>query len=161
MKGYLTIVLAAVMLTCAVGDRIRVGDKDGWAQNVNYTEWAANHRFYVGDWLYFIFDKRYYTVLEVNESSYINCNDKDFIYNITRGGRDVYNLSEARPYYFLSSGGYCWHGMKLAINVEQQPIHPPYPSQSPHKNGAFPRENDDNTFITVLFLTSTIWAFFL
>ncbi|KAK4477594.1 hypothetical protein RD792_016830 [Penstemon davidsonii] len=163
MMGYLTIVLAAAaaMLTCAVGDRIRVGDKDGWAQNVNYTEWAANHRFYVGDWLYFIFDKRYYTVLEVNKSSYINCNDKDFIYNITRGGRDVYNLTEARPYYFLSSGGYCWHGMKLAINVEQQPIHPPNPSQSPHKNGAFTRGNNGNMFITVLFLTSTIWAFFL
>ncbi|XP_047336031.1 uncharacterized protein LOC124939615 [Impatiens glandulifera] len=65
----------------------------------------------------FRFDKRYYNVLEVNETSYNYCNDQSFITNITRGGRDVFQLTEARTYYFLSSGGYCFHGMKLTINV--------------------------------------------
>jgi hypothetical protein len=66
----------------------------------------------------FVFDKHSYNVLEVNETNYENCNDQGFIKNITRGGRDVVQLTEARPYYFLSSGGYCWNGMKVAINVE-------------------------------------------
>ncbi|KAJ6753105.1 NODULIN 55-2 putative-RELATED [Salix koriyanagi] len=77
-----------------------------------------HEHFYVGDWLLFVFDKHSYNVLEVNETNYENCNDQGFIKNITRGGRDVVQLTEARPYYFLSSGGYCWGGMKVAINVE-------------------------------------------
>lgn len=65
----------------------------------------------------FGFDRHIYNVLEVNQTSYQQCNDKGFITNITRGGRDVYNLTEAKQFYFLSSGGYCFHGMKLAVNV--------------------------------------------
>lgn len=79
----------------------------------------------------FRFDKRYYNVLEVNKTNYEQCNDREFITNITRGGRDVYQLNETRPYYFLSSGGYCYNGMKLAINVE---IKPPPPASAPAKS---------------------------
>ncbi|KAL0450512.1 UNVERIFIED_CONTAM: Lamin-like protein [Sesamum latifolium] len=93
---------------------------------MNYTEWAATRHFYVGDWLYFVFDKRYYTVLEVSRWNYEQCNDSEFIKNISRGGRDVFNLTEARAYYFLSSGGYCYHGMKLSIHV-QELVPPPSP----------------------------------
>ncbi|KAK4417631.1 Lamin-like protein [Sesamum alatum] len=130
--GWLPVVLAAAMLTCAVGELIKVGGRAGWAENVNYTEWAAARHFYVGDWLYFVFDKRYYTVLEVKRSNYEQCNDSEFIKNISRGGRDVFNLTEARAYYFLTSGGYCYHGMKLAIHVQElvPPSPPPHPSPS-------------------------------
>ncbi|XWS40926.1 hypothetical protein CRYUN_Cryun17cG0037900 [Craigia yunnanensis] len=83
----------------------RVGDKNGWNPNVNYSEWSNHEQFYVGDWLIFNFNKHYFNVLEVNKTSYENCNDQSFIQNITRGGRDVIELTEARPYYFLSSGG--------------------------------------------------------
>ncbi|KAJ0099842.1 hypothetical protein Patl1_21842 [Pistacia atlantica] len=43
---------------------------------------------------------------------------KTFIKNITKGGRDVYQLLEPRPYYFLSGRGFCWGGMKLVIMVQ-------------------------------------------
>lgn len=44
--------LAAAMLACAAAtDLIKVGGKEGWKPNVNYTRWAAHRRFYVGDWL--------------------------------------------------------------------------------------------------------------
>ncbi|KAB2033948.1 hypothetical protein ERO13_D04G046100v2 [Gossypium hirsutum] len=111
----------------------RVGGKLGWNPNVNYSEWSDHERFYVGDWLLFNFDKRYFNVLEVNETSYDNCNDQGFVKNITRGGRDVVELTQARPYYFLSSGGYCYHGMKVAVNVEMLP---PAPEPAPVKNGS-------------------------
>jgi hypothetical protein len=55
--------------------------------------------------------------LEVNKTSYENCIDKNFIENITKGGRDVFNLTEAKPYYFLSGKGYCFKGMKVAVYV--------------------------------------------
>ena len=49
-----------------------------------------------------------------------SANEQGFINNITRVGRYVLQLTEARPYYFLSSGGYCYtyHGMRAAVYVE-------------------------------------------
>ena len=76
----------------------------------------------------FGFDKRLYNVLEVNKTSYDNCIDKDFIKNITRGGRDVFNLTEAKPYYFLSGRGYCFKGMKVAMLVLEYHSPPAVPN---------------------------------
>ncbi|XP_012855175.1 PREDICTED: lamin-like protein [Erythranthe guttata] len=153
------VLLAAAMLPCTGGALIKVGGKPGWALNVNYTDWATHRHFYVGDWLYFVFDKRYYTVLEVNETNYEQCRDSEFIKNITRGGRDVFNLTESRDYYFLSSGGYCFHGMKLAIHVNNQlpPIYPP-PSKNNVINDASPQSNGGGRFIifSLSFLTSIV-----
>ncbi|KAG4911680.1 hypothetical protein JHK82_052282 [Glycine max] len=99
----------------------KVGGSKGWInQDVNYTEWSAQEHIYVGDWLIFKFDKRYFNVLEVNKTSYENCIDRDFIKNITRGGRDVVQMTEARTYYYLSGGGYCFHGMRVAVQVQQE-----------------------------------------
>ncbi|BBH05440.1 early nodulin-like protein 20 [Prunus dulcis] len=72
----------------------------------------------------FGFDKHIYNVLEVNKTSYDNCIDKDFIYNVTRGGRDVFNLTEANTYFFLSGRGYCFEGMKVAVQVREIPPEP-------------------------------------
>ncbi|PON96332.1 Cupredoxin [Trema orientale] len=91
----------------------KVGGSAGWKQNINYTSWSSTRHFHLD----FSFDKRYYNVLEVNKTSYESCMDRDFMKNVTRGGRDVYELREARPYYFLSGGGYCYHGMRVAISV--------------------------------------------
>ncbi|XP_071727937.1 early nodulin-like protein 20 [Rutidosis leptorrhynchoides] len=111
----------ATMLTCVMcRDPVRhlVGGKDRWQPNVNYTNWSLHETFYVGEWLYFMYDKHLFNVLQVNQTSYENCTDQGFIYNITRGaGRDVFELIRPKPYYFLSSGGYCYNGMKVAVNV--------------------------------------------
>ncbi|KAH7532687.1 hypothetical protein FEM48_Zijuj04G0048500 [Ziziphus jujuba var. spinosa] len=127
------VMMMMMMMTCTVGSLVKVGGANGWNQNVNYTQWSAHQHVYVGDWLYFVFDKRYYNVLEVNKTSYEKCNDKGFITNITRGGRDVYEVKEARPYYFLSSGGYCYHGMRVCVMVQQLP---PPPASAPAQNAA-------------------------
>lgn len=81
----------------------------------------------------FVFDKHMYNVLEVNKTSYDSCNDRNFIRNLTRGGRDVVQLTEARPYYFLSGGGFCWQGMKLALLVQETP---PVPAPTPKKDAS-------------------------
>ncbi|XP_040995472.1 lamin-like protein [Juglans microcarpa x Juglans regia] len=112
------------------------GGRNTWAPNINFTEWSSHEQFYVGDWLYFGFDKQLYNVLEVNKTSYDNCIDKDFITNITRGGRDVFNLTEAKPFYFLSSRGYCSKGMKVAVYVYD--FEPPFAAPLLVYNG-YPR----------------------
>lgn len=103
----------------------------------------------------FNFDKRYYNVLEVNKTSYENCNDQGFIKNITRGGRDVYQLTEARPYYFLSGGGYCWHGMKLYLIVHDglPPAPELAPALAPATSVASPPNSLTSSAAEMLFLS--------
>lgn len=93
-------------------------------------------------------------MLEVNRTSYEQCIDRDFIKNITRGGRDVFNLTEAKPFYFLSSGGYYFHGMKLAVNVVE---FVPSPEPAPAKNGS-PADIGSRIILVVLLALSFICA---
>ncbi|KAJ4842472.1 hypothetical protein Tsubulata_001827 [Turnera subulata] len=120
----LTTVMAMKMVSAEGRDPVlhRVGGgRYSWAPHVNFTQWATNQTFYVGDWLYFGFDRYRYNVLEVNKSSYENCYERNFMKNITRGGRDVFNLTEAKPYYFICGHGYCFQGMKVAVYVRYAP----------------------------------------
>ncbi|GLT56546.1 hypothetical protein SLA2020_295810 [Shorea laevis] len=153
----LTVMAAMTAMNGVTAVLHRVGDKYGWNPNVNYTEWSDAEHFYVGDWLLFNFDKRYYNVLEVNKTSYESCNDQGFIQNITHGGRDVFQLTEARTYYFLSSGGYCWHGMKVTVNVET-PLEAPAPAPTPAKSHF---TSNSGTCPTSLFLVLTLAVLYL
>lgn len=101
----------------------------------------------------FGFDKRVYNVLEVNKTSYEQCNDKGFIKNITRGGRDVYNLTVAKHFYFLSGGGFCFQGMKLEVNaVDFVPAPEPAPiDKFQTKNGCTPAHSCSCIMIALMF----------
>ncbi|GAB4827323.1 hypothetical protein Ancab_034210 [Ancistrocladus abbreviatus] len=159
MAAHATAMVAVVlgMLTFAVkweSHVVIVGGKDGWTQGINYTIWAADQSFYVGDWLLFRFDKYLYDVLEVNETSYGNCTGQEFITNITKGGRDFFQLTEARPYYFICSKGYCYGGMKFTVNATE-PISSPGPT--PNSNGVDPT----NTINSLLLTIALDWAFIM
>ncbi|KAG6588504.1 Lamin-like protein [Cucurbita argyrosperma subsp. argyrosperma] len=131
------VIVAMAWATLAMGEKLhKVGNSKGWNPNLNYTLWSSSHRFYLGDWLYFVFDKRYYNVLEVNKTSYESCNEKEFIKNITRGGRDVFQLTELRPYFFIAGGGYCFQGMKLAVLVCPTAVAPAAPPSATPISGA-------------------------
>ncbi|KAI3439514.1 Sacchrp_dh_NADP domain-containing protein [Psidium guajava] len=126
-----TLIVTLTLMTLAEpagGELHKVGGRSGWIEHANYTEWSSRERFSVGDWLYFVFNKQMYDVLEVNETSYEACNSQGFISNVTRGGRDVFQLKEAKTYYFICSRGYCWGGMKLRVNIV---VASPTPAPSP------------------------------
>ncbi|XP_010550025.1 PREDICTED: lamin-like protein [Tarenaya hassleriana] len=109
-----------------------VGEGKFWNPNVNYTIWAQDKHFYLDDWLYFVYDRYQQNVLEVNKTDYENCISDHPLRNWSRGaGRDVVPLNAPRHYYFLSSGGFCFSGMKLAVKVEKLP---PPPEASPAKS---------------------------
>ncbi|KAK9280698.1 hypothetical protein L1049_014396 [Liquidambar formosana] len=119
--------LSGAMGREAVLHRVGGGQRT-WKPNVNFSNWTIHERFYVLFFSHqvFGFDRSLYNVLEVNKTAYEKCIDTNFIKNITRGGRDVFPLTEIKPYYFLSSGGYCFHGMKLVVDVKDTP-----PARSP------------------------------
>lgn len=80
----------------------------------------------------FVYNRYQQNVLEVNQTDYLSCNSDHFLHNWTRGaGRDVVPLNETRSYYFISGNGFCFGGMKLAVDVQNPP---PPPSASPVKN---------------------------
>ncbi|XP_028800037.1 lamin-like protein [Neltuma alba] len=136
------------------------GGKYNWTPNVNFSEWSTHEHFDVGDWLYFGFDKNMYNVLEVNKTSYENCIETDFINNITRGGRDVFQLTEPRLYYFLSGRGFCWQGMKVAIQVVN--ASQPSPSPLPQKSAASASGlGFTNGRIRVLLVSALVLSFFI
>ncbi|XP_010510824.1 PREDICTED: lamin-like protein [Camelina sativa] len=117
---YVTVVILIIVEVESSLHRVG-GGRYSWNSDVNYSDWANHQRFYSGDWLYFGFNRTRHSILQVNKSSYDQCVDTDFIFNITRGGRDVFQLLEPKPYYFICGRGYCLKGMKLAINVLPQP----------------------------------------
>ncbi|XP_051118709.1 lamin-like protein [Andrographis paniculata] len=129
------LMFAAVMLPEVAAVRVIVGSGlGGWAPNVNYTDWVKDKHFYKGDWLYFVYDRNQVDVLEVNKTSYDTCNADHPLHNFTTGvGRDVVELNVTKTYYFISSKGYCYGGLKIAVNVEKAP---PPPQASPAKNSS-------------------------
>ncbi|XP_010485430.1 PREDICTED: lamin-like protein [Camelina sativa] len=128
--------LMAAPVTEVAAKRWTVGDNQFWNPNINYTVWAQDKHFYLDDWLYFVYERNQFNVIEVNETNYISCNSNNPIANWTRGaGRDLVHLNETRHYYLISgNGGGCYGGMKLAVLVEKPP--PPPPPASPNKNSA-------------------------
>ena len=97
----------------------------------------------------------------MNKTSYENCIDTDFIKNVTRGGRDVIQLTESKTYYFISGGGYCYNGMKVAVFVED--VLAPAPAPAPAINsGSAPSVYDgsDNMVLAsvILFVGLALWG---
>ncbi|KAI3520869.1 hypothetical protein L1887_10321 [Cichorium endivia] len=129
--GLLVCAVVMVMLPDVSAKRYIVGGNMGWTSNVNYTLWAGNQTFYLGDWLYFVYDRNQNDVLEVNKTNYETCNAEHPLHNYTTGaGRDVVPLNVTRHYYFISSKGFCYGGMKLHVHV----INLPPPLAAPVKS---------------------------
>lgn len=80
----------------------------------------------------FVYDRNQQNILEVNKTDYEACNSDHPLHNWTTGaGRDVVPLNVTRRYYFLSGKGFCYSGMKMAVQVENLP---PPPSAAPVKS---------------------------
>ncbi|XP_020229497.2 lamin-like protein [Cajanus cajan] len=139
------------------------GDKTSWGPKVNLTEWSSHEHFHLDDWLYFGYDRHMFNVLEVNKTSYENCIDTGFIKNISRGaGRDVFQLKEMKTYYFLTGGGYCWQGMKVAVDVTDG-VDGPASSPSPGNAAPAPSPTSDASGIQfnqilLLFIFALMWG---
>ncbi|PIA62915.1 hypothetical protein AQUCO_00200730v1 [Aquilegia coerulea] len=163
--GLLTLLL---VLTCALvfivpeisATRYIVGGKFGWSpNNVNFTDWAKEHKFYLDDWLFFVYDRNQQNVLEVNKTNYENCIADHPVHNWTTGaGRDVVPLNVTRHYYFISGNGFCYGGMKLAVLVTKPPP-PPKAAPIGNKNGS-PSVFGSQILTKAALAIGVVWAFF-
>ncbi|MCL7036603.1 hypothetical protein MKW94_012942 [Papaver nudicaule] len=104
-----------------------VGANKGWNPGINYTIWANNHTFYVGDLISFRYTKNQYNVFEVNQTGYDNCTIEGATGNWSKG-KDFILLDKAQRYYFICGTGGCYQGMKVTVLVH------PLPSPPPSKN---------------------------
>ncbi|KAH1066594.1 hypothetical protein J1N35_031581 [Gossypium stocksii] len=103
-----------------------VGANKGWNPGINYTLWANNQTFYVGDFISFRYQKTQYNVFEVNQTGYDNCTTEGAVGNWS-SGKDFILLNESKRYYFICGNGQCFNGMKVSVVV-----HPlPSPTASP------------------------------
>ncbi|KAJ4975013.1 hypothetical protein NE237_008187 [Protea cynaroides] len=159
----ITMVSLLVMISGVSSVRYIVGKDLGWSTNVNYTVWAQNKHFYVGDWLFFVYDRHTTSVLEVNQTAYDKCIDTNPIHNWTTGhGRDVAPLNESRQYYFISGNGFCFSGLKLSVFVANLP---PPPTESPlnETSGSPPFFSGyrDRIVLPAAFVIAALWDSFL
>ncbi|XP_048233971.1 lamin-like protein [Ricinus communis] len=118
-------ILISATSTTTATDHI-VGANKGWNPGINYTLWANNHTFYVGDFISFRYQKTQYNVFAVNQTGYDNCTTEGATGNWS-SGKDFIPLKEAKRYYFICGNGQCFNGMKVSVLVH--PLPPP-PSSS-------------------------------
>ncbi|XP_066309969.1 early nodulin-like protein 19 [Miscanthus floridulus] len=112
------------------------GRKQRWEPNVNYTGWADQQQFHVGDWLEFKYEKGKYDVVQVNQTAYAACDASSPILSYSRGHNFVFQLNQTGRFYFICSRGYCWNGMKVSVLVQAPPASSPAPHASSASAGA-------------------------
>nr|QEE59962.1 lamin-like protein [Betula platyphylla] len=118
----LFLISAAATLSPILATDHIVGANRGWNPNINYTLWANNQTFYVGDLISFRYQKNQYNVFEVNQTGYDNCTTESAVGNWS-SGKDFVPLNEAKRYYFICGNGQCYSGMKVSVLVH--PLPPP------------------------------------
>ncbi|KAE9606254.1 putative cupredoxin [Lupinus albus] len=126
-----------------------------WNHNHKQLEVHCNFHILFFLWLQdFGYGEKYYSVLEVNKTSYKKCVDTGFIKNVTGGaGRDVFELKEAKTYYFMSGGGFCWQGLKVVIKVIQHVAPPPQHVSSESKSASdFCQVNQTLVMLILVFI---------
>lgn len=118
----LSIVVVA-LLSPSLATVYTVGGPGGWTTplraKVNYTEWAANTPFKVGDSLEFNYVYKAHTVLEVIRSDFRYCNKSSPIESFDNmSGKTVVVLSKPGNYYFIDGvGTHCEEGQKFQAKV--------------------------------------------
>lgn len=119
--------LAAALLCCVLPPCLAtvytVGGPAGWTTpsraKVNYTDWAANTPFRVGDSLEFNYVYKAHTVLEVIRSDYRFCNKSTPLESYSaEDGKTPVVLSKPGNYYFIDGiGTHCEEGQKFQAKV--------------------------------------------
>ncbi|XP_061364252.1 blue copper protein-like [Gastrolobium bilobum] len=118
-----------------------VGDTTGWTIGADYSTWASNLTFVVGDSLVFNYEDDH-TVDEVKESDYKTCTWGNSMSTDSSGTTTVALKTAGTHYFICGIPGHCESGMKLAVTVKAKarkaaaPAPTPSPSPSPSPSPA-------------------------
>ncbi|PKU66323.1 Stellacyanin [Dendrobium catenatum] len=157
LKLALFIAMATVPAIVGAKDFI-VGDEEGWKVGVNYTEWAEDKDFRVGDRIVFNYVKGKHNVLKVTGPAFRSCN-KTVSSPLTTGNDKIELTSAGRKWYICAIGDHCEKGMKLFIDVEEAEVPAPAPSPTGGKGNSGNSGNSISSFTySYLVGLAAIWA---
>ncbi|CAJ2672056.1 unnamed protein product [Trifolium pratense] len=112
-----------------------VGEDKGWTVDVNYTQWAQEMVFRVGDNLVFNYDPSRHNVFKVNGTLFQSCTFPPANEALSTG-KDIIQLkTEGRKWYVCGIADHCSaRQMKFVITVlpEAAPAPSPPPSSVAH-----------------------------
>ncbi|KAL3626255.1 hypothetical protein CASFOL_029804 [Castilleja foliolosa] len=131
------------------GEVYKVGDDAGWTRtiigNVNYTDWANNKTFQLGDVIVFEYNPEFHNVVQVTPGEYRSCEVSSPIATYTSGNDSIAIKTEGHHFYVCGVPDHCEAGQKVDINVLAAPspvaISPPGATAPPSKVPARPRND--------------------
>ncbi|GJN33727.1 hypothetical protein PR202_gb22350 [Eleusine coracana subsp. coracana] len=116
-----TLLVVAGYAAQASATAYNVGDSQGWTTGADYTRWASNKAFAVGDTLAFSYPAKAHSVTEVSKSDYDACSGRNAMRDDDNGNTVVTLDSPGWHYYICNVPGHCAAGMKLAVMVSATP----------------------------------------
>ncbi|KAJ0984573.1 hypothetical protein J5N97_002929 [Dioscorea zingiberensis] len=114
----ITLLLIMCCVTWGSATIYTVGDSNGWNTGVDYSSWANDKTFVVGDTLVFNYASGLHNVAEVTTSDYESCTTSNVINSDNSGTTRVELSSPGRHHFICGVPGYCSQGMKLAVTAE-------------------------------------------
>ncbi|CAN8272422.1 unnamed protein product [Cochlearia groenlandica] len=110
------LMLVLAIVPAAVAVTYTVGDTNGWAARVNYTDWVNGKTFLVGDILEFKYGPTH-TVDVVDKAGYEGCDSSSATEKHSDGDTKIELKTIGEKYYICPTRGHCANGQKLAVTV--------------------------------------------
>ncbi|KAL8490414.1 hypothetical protein ACS0TY_025573 [Phlomoides rotata] len=120
-NGVAVNLVVMMMIVCRVIPAVdaavfTVGDASGWSIGADYSTWASDKTFAVGDSIVFNYPAGH-TVDEVSANDYKTCTTGNAIASDSSGATTVTLKTAGAHYYICGVPGHCGGGMKLAVTV--------------------------------------------
>ncbi|XP_052158488.1 blue copper protein-like [Oryza glaberrima] len=113
--------VALLLVSCAVvaaaATKYTVGDTSGWAMGADYTTWASDKKFKMGDTLVFNYAGGAHSVDEVSAADYAVCTASNALQSDSSGTTTVTLKTAGKHYFICGIAGHCSNGMKLVVDV--------------------------------------------
>ncbi|CAL5193130.1 unnamed protein product [Lathyrus oleraceus] len=133
---FLSISMVLLSSVAMATDHI-VGDDKGWTVDFNYTQWAQQMVFRVGDNLVFNYNPSFHNVFKVNGTLFQNCTFPAENEALSTG-KDIIPLkTEGRKWYVCGKADHCAsRQMKFVITVLAEGAPAPSTPSPPPSSGA-------------------------
>ncbi|KAK1604913.1 hypothetical protein QYE76_028586 [Lolium multiflorum] len=139
------LLLIASCASAASAAKYTVGDTSGWTTGADYTTWASDKKFKVGDSLVFNFAGGAHTVDEVSAADYASCSSANALSSDGSGASTVALKTAGKHYFICGVAGHCSSGMKLVVTVAAATAASPPPKASPTPTPDSPDTTPDAT----------------
>ncbi|XXG65354.1 hypothetical protein AAC387_Pa05g3074 [Persea americana] len=123
--------ILVVLPTIAYATDYIVGDDEGWTLQFDYSEWAKDKQFHVGDTLTFIYSEGNHNVIKVDGKGFASCATSPNSGILTSGRDKITLATPGNKWYICGVSGHCDAGQKLKITVLPKSMIGDAPSPAP------------------------------